>query len=66
MHIFVNDETQVLPEANTLQNLVTQLDVSVDGAILVLNDDVVATADWAQTLLKEGDRVELVRMVGGG
>lgn len=37
-----------------------------DRIIVVLNDAVVKNDRWAQTILMEGDRLELVSFVGGG
>ncbi|MGZ8430074.1 MAG: sulfur carrier protein ThiS [Candidatus Deferrimicrobiaceae bacterium] len=34
--------------------------------VVVLNDEVIPAASWNACGLREGDRVELFRLVGGG
>lgn len=66
MTVLVNGEPTRLGDDATIQALVRQLQVPEDGVAVALNLEVVPRAEHATTVLKEGDRVELVRAVGGG
>ena len=53
----INGEDHEVVENTYLQELVIAIEV---------NQKVVRRADWATTLLKEDDRIEIVHFVGGG
>ena len=50
----------------TLAALVAKLGMKPDRVAVELNRDIVPRDRWAATLLKEGDRLEVVHFVGGG
>jgi sulfur carrier protein len=63
----INGEIREAPEhLATLADLATWLDLPVFGCAIELNDEVIRRADHSATPLKEGDRLEVVRLVGGG
>jgi sulfur carrier protein len=64
--IEVNGERRDVPEAVTLDGLVNHLALAPERLAVELNQGVVRRADWPATILKEGDRVEIVHFVGGG
>jgi sulfur carrier protein len=66
MTIRVNGEPTELPDSQTIADLVRQLEMPKDGVAVAVNLEVVPRALHATTALKDGDRVELVRAVGGG
>ena len=66
MLVRVNGESEEIPEQATIADLVKHLEVPADGVAVALNLEVVPRAEHATTPLTEGDRVELVRAVGGG
>ncbi len=66
MQITVNDEAVEIAQGATLEQLVKQLALAPERLAVELNREVVRRAAWAQTLLSEGDRVEIVHFVGGG
>ena len=57
-------ETSVEPF--TLAALVGKLDMKPDRVAIELNREIVPRDSWAEILLKEGDRLEIVHFVGGG
>jgi len=66
MQIQVNGEPlEVAPESN-LSDLVAQLELSGKRIAIELNLEIVPRSLHAKTLLKEGDRVEIVHAIGGG
>ena len=53
------------PAAFTLTALVEALDMKSDRVAVELNRDIVPRDRWSQTLLKNGDRLEIVHFVRG-
>lgn len=66
MLIEVNGESHDVPAALTIGELVHHLALARERLAIELNQRVVRRADWQQTVLKQGDRVEIVHFVGGG
>jgi sulfur carrier protein len=66
LHIQLNGETRELPDGLTLEALVSQLSLQPARVAIELNHSVARRKDWAETILSEGDRVEIVHFVGGG
>lgn len=68
MEIMVNGETRQLAEAATLAEALAAIDVTgqVAGIAVALNDTVVPKSKWQRTVLKSGDRIEIVHAVQGG
>jgi sulfur carrier protein len=66
MHIVVNGEHKDCPEALSLAELIAQLGMKGDRVAVELNREIVPRAQWFDTELHEGDRLEIVHFVGGG
>ena len=66
MQIQLNGENHELAETRTLEELVRELSLTPQRVAIELNRNVVRRDQWAQTILNEGDRVEIVHFVGGG
>ncbi len=66
MNLTINGETRILAPAETLSALVEQLGMKSDRVAIELNREIVPREQWAQTPLKDGDRLEIVHFVGGG
>ncbi|HEY0407880.1 MAG TPA: sulfur carrier protein ThiS [Pyrinomonadaceae bacterium] len=66
MRIEVNGEGLEVESGATLDDLVRQLALVPERLALERNREVVRRADWPQTNLDEGDRIEIVHFVGGG
>jgi thiamine biosynthesis protein ThiS len=66
MRITVNGEPMEMEDATTVEGLFKTLGVKTAGAAVELNGEIVARSAYAATVLKSGDAVEIVRMVGGG
>jgi thiamine biosynthesis protein ThiS len=49
-----------------LSDLVEELSLSPARIAVELNGQVIRRTEWVQTLLTEGDRLEIVHFVGGG
>jgi thiamine biosynthesis protein ThiS len=50
----------------TLASLVEALGMRSDRVAVELNRDIVPRDRWPDTLLRDGDRLEIVQFVGGG
>ncbi len=66
MQLVLNGETRELPALATLAELAAWLGLPAFGSAIELNGAVVRRAEHAATPLREGDRLEVVRLVGGG
>ena len=65
MKLFINGEQRQL-EVTTLSTLVEQLGMKADRVAVELNREIVPRDAWPQTLLRDGDKLEIVHFVGGG
>jgi len=50
----------------TIEGLLDQLKIRREYTAVALNREVAPKAEYAETVLREGDRVEIVRPMGGG
>lgn len=66
MRVTVNGQVVELPEALTLRQLIERVGLASGPCAAELNRALIARRDHDATTLKEGDRVELVSLVGGG
>ena len=66
MNITVNGIIKDSEPARRLQEFLSSLFASCDGIIVELNEEIVKRENWQETVLKDGDRIELIQMVGGG
>ena len=66
MKIQVNGELREMPDGSTLRDVVDTLGLTAERVAIELNQHVVRRVEWANTELRDGDRVEIVHFVGGG
>ena len=69
LSFIVNGQTRYLPvatDSSSLGTILTILAVRKELVAIALNDTVVPRAQWDQTLVSKGDRLEIVHFVGGG
>ena len=66
MHIQLNGEPYELPDGGTVAALLTCLNLTGRRVAVELNQDIVPRSQHAETVLTEGDRVEVVQAIGGG
>jgi len=55
-----------VPSTLTLLALLEKLGMKADRVAVELNLDIAPRDRWHETLLKEGDKLEIVHFVGGG
>ncbi len=66
MMLVINGERRDTPDLATVADLAAWLELPAFGSAVELNGAVVRKAEYAATPLAEGDRLEVVRLVGGG
>ena len=66
MKVRINGEEKSFEEGTTLEALFALLDIEKRGTAVEVNREIVPKSRLAECSLREGDRVEIIRMVGGG
>ncbi|MEM8953981.1 MAG: sulfur carrier protein ThiS [Verrucomicrobiota bacterium] len=66
MNIQLNGESRSCPDSFTLAELIVELGFEGQPVLVELNGEPVHVRDHKHTRLKEGDSLELVRIVAGG
>ena len=66
MRVFINGETKEISGTPSLAELIDQLDLPAARIAIELNRAVVRRSEWNNTVLQDGDRIEIVHFVGGG
>ena len=70
MNLHINGEARAFADPArtqfTLAALIESLSMQPDRVAVELNRDIVPRDRWPETLLNDGDRLEIVHFVGGG
>lgn len=66
MKIVINGEEREVLEGLTVIALLVEVGVQKERVAVELNLDIVPKGRFGDTILKDGDRVEIVSFVGGG
>jgi sulfur carrier protein len=66
MRVLVNGEAVEVPEGVSVDDLLDRLKVKREYTAVALNREIMPKAQYAETHLKDGDKVEIVRPMGGG
>lgn len=66
MDVVVNGEGQNLPQNCTVLELLLGRKLKPEGVVVELNREIVPAGEFAQTVLRSGDTVEILYFVGGG
>lgn len=66
MNLCINGVPREAPPLATVADLAAWLELPGFGSAIELNGQVVRRAEHPSTSLKEGDRLEVVKLVGGG
>ncbi|MCR4638776.1 sulfur carrier protein ThiS [Ruminococcus sp.] len=53
-------------DGKTVAEMLADMDISVQRVAVELNEEIVPKAKYGEIVLKDGDKVEVVRFVGGG
>ena len=69
MKLLINGDSRLIPalsESDALANVLSALSIRKELVAVALNEVIVPRAEWNQTLVSNGDRIEVVHFVGGG
>ena len=62
----INGESRDFADGITLAALIAQLGSKPDRVAVELNLEIIPRDKWPDTILRTGDRLEIVHFVGGG
>jgi sulfur carrier protein len=66
VRVWVNGEPAELPAGATVSDVVTGLCASPRGVAVALGREVIPRSAWTETVVAEGDRIEIVTAAAGG
>ena len=66
IEVIVNGEPLRLPAGSSLPDLVAHLGLAPERVAIERNRDIVPRNRWPETVLADGDSLEIVHFVGGG
>lgn len=66
MEIIVNGHKRQLPDGQTLEQLMTEMQTPVQGTAVAVNGKVVKRTDWATFILKDSDDILVISAAYGG
>ena len=66
MQLHVNGESLVVEPNTTLNGLLETLGLSKQRLAVELNEEILSRNKFSETVLSAGDRIEIVRAIGGG
>jgi sulfur carrier protein len=64
--ILVNGQPHDVPENQTLLQLLEALNLPTHGVAVAINSAITSASKYGEQILHEGDKVEIIRAVGGG
>ena len=66
MRVFINGESHEVQGSPSLAELIEQLDLPAARIAVELNREVVRRSEWANRVVHDEDKIEIVHFVGGG
>ena len=66
MKIYINGEEKTISENSTITSLVEEFSLNVAKVAVERNLAIVPRPLYAETILSDGDRIEIVQFIGGG
>jgi len=66
VNIIVNGSPRETPDGTTVQGLIAELGISGPRVAVERNLDIVERERFGDTVLTDGDRIEIIHFVGGG
>ncbi len=66
MNITINDDNHEVPTGITIANLLLRLEMKSKYVAVERNLELIPRAKHAEAVLAEGDKLEIVTLVGGG
>ncbi|HEV7690289.1 MAG TPA: sulfur carrier protein ThiS [Hyphomonadaceae bacterium] len=66
MNLYLNGEPASAPLGSTVAGFLDSLGLPQKGVAVERNREIVPKSRYVETVLAEGDRIEIVQFVGGG
>jgi thiamine biosynthesis protein ThiS len=66
LRVYVNGESREIQGNPSLAELINELDLPAARIAVEVNREVVRRGEWATTMLRDEDKIEIVHFVGGG
>ncbi len=66
IQVSINAESKEIPKNLNISQLLDFLKLKDYLLVVELNEEVVMRADWETTTVGEGDKLEIVKAIGGG
>jgi len=66
MNIILNGTSHTIADGTTIASLIDALGLTGQRLAIEVNGEVIPRGEHAAHILREGDRVEVVRAIGGG
>ncbi len=66
VNVTVNGEVRQLAEGTTVERLLGEMALPSQGVAVELNREIVPRSTHGETVVSEGDEIEIVTFVGGG
>ncbi len=66
MRITINGQTENLDGAMSVADLLARRNIEPVRVAVEINEDIVPRRTLAETMIRDGDRIEIVTFVGGG
>ena len=66
VHVTINGNPEEIPEGLNVPKLIDHLKLRADRVAIERNFEVLPRQKWIFTQVEEGDRFEIVTLVGGG
>ena len=64
--VWVNGEERQVPEGTTVEALLSLLEIKRTRIAVEWNRSIVPRTRYTETIIEEGDKLEIVTLVGGG
>ena len=66
IEIFINGDLKKFSKETNIVSVLESLNISSKHIAIEINENLVFRSDWQETNLKDGDKVEIVKAIGGG
>ncbi len=66
MELVINGKSEQLPDGTTAAQLIEHMDLADQRVAMEVNMEIVPRSDFEQHIFQTGDRIEIVRAIGGG
>lgn len=66
MNVTVNGQKREVTDGATVLDVLAMFELGADAVVVQRNEDIVDRERYLETVLAEGDTLELVHIVGGG